>query len=94
MIMRSLNTLPGQDDVEKLKTNKKQIEELNLTVDELKTELAEKTNRIQELCRLSNDYRDDMEHIKSDVCLIILYYKLFILFCNSFFNYYLFFPVV
>lgn len=71
MIMRSLNTLPGQDDSEKLKTNEKQIEELNSIVDELKSELSEKTNRIEELCRLANDFRDDTERIKTEVHIII-----------------------
>jgi len=69
MIMRALNTLPGQDDSEKLVTNQKQIEELNATVDSLKNELSEKTNRIEELCRLANDFRDDTERIKTEVCI-------------------------
>lgn len=69
MIMRALNTLPGQDDSEKLITNQKQIEELNATVDSLKNELSEKTNRIEELCRLANDFRDDTERIKTEVCI-------------------------
>lgn len=74
MIMRSLNTLPGQDDSEKLKTNEKQIEELNSIVDELKIELSEKSNRIEELCRLANDFRDDTERIKTEVYLIIFFF--------------------
>lgn len=69
MIMRALNTLPGQDDSEKLVTNQKLIEELNTTVDSLKNELSEKTNRIEELCRLANDFRDDMDRIKTEVCM-------------------------
>lgn len=68
--MRALNTLPGQDDSEKLVTNQKQIEELNATVDNLKKELSEKTNRIEELCRLANDFRDDTDRIKTEVCII------------------------
>jgi len=72
MIMRALNTLPGQDDSEKLVTNQKQIEELNITVDCLKNELSEKTNRIEELCRLANDFRDDTDRIKTEVCLTLL----------------------
>lgn len=68
MIMRALNTLPGQDDSEKLVTNQKLIEELNTTVDSLKNELSEKTNRIEELCRLANDFRDDTDRIKTEVC--------------------------
>lgn len=71
--MRSLNTLPGQDDSEKLKTNEKQIEELNSIVDELKSELSEKTNRIEELCRLANDFRDDTERIKTEVHILICF---------------------
>lgn len=71
MIMRALNTLPGQDDCEKLVTNQKQIEELNVTVDELRNELSEKTNRIEELCRLANDFRDDSERIKTEVSMIL-----------------------
>ncbi|XP_025207889.1 general vesicular transport factor p115 [Melanaphis sacchari] len=67
MIMRSLNTLPGQDDSEKLVTNQKLIEELNATVDSLKNELSEKTNRIEELCRLANDFRDDTDRIKTEL---------------------------
>ncbi|XP_022175711.1 general vesicular transport factor p115 isoform X2 [Myzus persicae] len=67
MIMRALNTLPGQDDSEKLVTNQKQIEELNATVDGLKNELTEKTNRIEELCRLANDFRDDTDRIKTEL---------------------------
>lgn len=67
MIMRALNTLPGQDDSEKLVTNQKQIEELNITVDCLKNELSEKTNRIEELCRLANDFRDDTDRIKTEL---------------------------
>lgn len=67
MIMRALNTLPGQDDSEKLVSNQKQIDELNTTVDSLKNELVEKTNRIEELCRLANDSRDDTERIKTEV---------------------------
>lgn len=70
--MRALNTLPGQDDSEKLVTNQKQIEELNITVDCLKNELSEKTNRIEELCRLANDFRDDTDRIKTEVCLTLL----------------------
>jgi len=69
MIMRALNTLPGQDDSEKLVTNQKLIEELNTTVDSLKNELSEKTNRIEELCRLANDFRDDTDRIKTEVCM-------------------------
>jgi len=69
MIMRALNTLPGQDDSEKLVTNQKQIEELNATVESLKNELSEKTNRIEELCRLANDFRDDTDRIKTEVCI-------------------------
>lgn len=65
--MRALNTLPGQDDSEKLASNQKQIDELNSTVDSLKNELVEKTNRIEELCRLANDFRDDTERIKTEV---------------------------
>lgn len=68
MIMRALNTLPGQDDCEKLVSNQKEIEGLNVTVDELKKELTEKTNRIEELCRLANDFRDDTDRIKTEVC--------------------------
>lgn len=71
MIMRALNTLPGQDDSEKLVTNQKQIEELNITVDCLKNELSEKTNRIEELCRLANDFRDDTDRIKTEVCMTL-----------------------
>ncbi|KAE9541043.1 hypothetical protein AGLY_004288 [Aphis glycines] len=67
MIMRALNTLPGQDDSEKLVTNQKLIEELNTTVDSLKNELSEKTNRIEELCRLANDFRDDTDRIKTEL---------------------------
>uniref|UniRef100_A0A2S2PBI5 Uncharacterized protein n=1 Tax=Schizaphis graminum TaxID=13262 RepID=A0A2S2PBI5_SCHGA len=67
MIMRALNTLPGQDDSEKLVTNQKLIEELNATVDSLKNELSEKTNRIEELCRLANDFRDDTDRIKTEL---------------------------
>lgn len=67
MIMRALNTLPGQDDGEKLASNQKQIDALNITVDELKNELTEKTNRIEELCRLANNFRDDTERIKTEV---------------------------
>ncbi|XP_015379164.1 PREDICTED: general vesicular transport factor p115 [Diuraphis noxia] len=67
MIMRALNTLPGQDDSEKLVTNQKQIEELNATVDSLRNELSEKTNRIEELCRLANDFRDDTDRIKTEL---------------------------
>ncbi|XP_026818724.1 general vesicular transport factor p115 [Rhopalosiphum maidis] len=67
MIMRALNTLPGQDDSEKLVTNQKLIEELNVTVDSLKNELSEKTNRIEELCRLANDFRDDTDRIKTEL---------------------------
>lgn len=66
--MRALNTLPGQDDSEKLVSNQKQIDELNATVDSLKNELAEKTHRIEELCRLANDFRDDTDRIKTEVC--------------------------
>jgi len=69
--MRALNTLPGQDDSEKLVTNQKQIEELNITVDCLKNELSEKTNRIEELCRLANDFRDDTDRIKTEVCMTL-----------------------
>lgn len=76
MIMRALNTLPGQDDSEKLVSNQRQIEELKVTVDELKTELTEKTNRIEELCRLANDSRDSTELIKVEVG------KLFLIFFN------------
>lgn len=65
--MRALNTMPGQDDGEKLASNQKQIEELNDTVEGLKNELTEKTNRIEELCRLANDFRDDTERIKIEV---------------------------
>lgn len=74
MIMRVLNTA-GQDDSEKLVANHKQIEELNATVEGLSNELTEKTNRIEELCRLANDFRDDTERIKTEVrrCLYILY---------------------
>lgn len=64
--MRALNTV-GQDDGEKLIANQKQIEELNETVEGLNNELAEKTNRIEELCRLANDFRDDTERIKTEV---------------------------
>lgn len=71
MIMRALNTLPGQDDCEKLATNQKQIEELNVIVDGLRNELSEKTSRIEELCRLANDFRDDSERIKIEVSLIL-----------------------
>jgi hypothetical protein len=67
--MRALNTLPGQDDSEKLVSNQKLIEELNATVDSLKNELSEKTNRIEELCRLANDFRDDTDRIKTEVCM-------------------------
>lgn len=67
MIMRALNTLPGQDDSEKLAKNQKQIVELNATVDGLKIELSEKSNRIEELCRLANDFRDDTDRIKTEV---------------------------
>lgn len=67
MVMRALNTLPGQDDGEKLASNQKQIEALNVTIDELKNELTEKTNRIEELCRLANNFRDDTERIKTEV---------------------------
>lgn len=75
--MRALNTLPGQDDSEKLALNQKQIESLNTIVDELKNELSEKTNRIEELCRLANDFRDDTDRLKTEVCkLCILYYLL------------------
>jgi peptidoglycan hydrolase CwlO-like protein len=66
--MRALNTLPGQDDGEKLVSNQKEIDELKATVDELKTELTEKTNRIEELCRLANDSRDDTDRMKTEVC--------------------------
>lgn len=72
MIMRALNTLPGHDDSEKLATNQKQIEELDITVNVLRNELSEKTNRIEELCRLANDFRDDTERIKAEV--IFFYY--------------------
>lgn len=68
MIMRALNTLPGQDDSEKMMSNQKQIDELKITVDELKTELTEKTNRIEELCRLANDSRDNTDRLKTEVC--------------------------
>lgn len=71
MIMRALNTLPGHDDGEKLTTNLKQIEDLNITIDGLRNELIEKTNRIEELCRLANDFRDDTEHIKIEVIFFI-----------------------
>lgn len=67
MIIRALNTLAGHDDSEKLTTNQKQIEELNITVEVLRNELSEKTNRIEELCRLANDFRDDTERIKAEV---------------------------
>ncbi|XP_025419531.1 general vesicular transport factor p115 [Sipha flava] len=67
MIMRALNTLPGQDDGEKLVSNQKEIDELKATVDELKTELTEKTNRIEELCRLANDSRDDTDRMKTEL---------------------------
>jgi len=77
MVMRALNTLPGQDDSEKLALNQKQIESLNTIVDELKNELSEKTNRIEELCRLANDFRDDGDRLKTEVCkFCILYYLL------------------
>lgn len=72
MIMRALNTA-GQDDSEKLITSQKQIEELNATVEKLNNELAEKTNRIEELCRLANDFRDDSERLKTDVIIIYLF---------------------
>jgi len=68
--MRALNTLPGQDDSEKLVTYQKQIEVLNATVDRLENESSEKTNRIEELCRLANDSRDDRDRLKTDVCMI------------------------
>lgn len=74
MIMRALNTLPGQDDSEKLATNQKQIEELNAVVDELKNELIEKTNRIEELCRLSNDFRYESERLKTDVRTVLFFF--------------------
>jgi len=72
MIMRALNTLPGQDDSEKLVTNQRQIEELNATVDGLKNELSEKTNRIEELCRLANDFRDDADRLKTEVRMVLI----------------------
>lgn len=75
--MRALNTLPGQDDSEKLVTNQKQIEELNITVDCLKNELSEKTNRIEELCRLANDFRDDTDRIKTEVCMTLNWFIFF-----------------
>lgn len=81
MIMRALNTLPGQDDSEKLASNQRQIDELNATVDELKTELTEKTNRIEELCRLANDSRDDTDRIKAEVSYLFSnYLKLYFMF--------------
>jgi len=67
MIIRALNTQPGQDDSEKLAMSQKQIEELSVIVDGLKNELTEKTNRIEELCRLANDFRDDTDRIKIEV---------------------------
>lgn len=67
MVMRALNTMPGQDDSEKLASNQKLVDELNTTVDVLRNELNEKTNRIEELCRLANDFRDDTERIKTEV---------------------------
>lgn len=70
--MRALNTLPGHDDSEKLATNQKQIEELDITVNTLRNELSEKTNRIEELCRLANDFRDDTERIKAEVIFFII----------------------
>lgn len=73
MIMRALNTSPGQDDSEKLASNQKEIEVLNVTVDELKNELTEKTNRIEELCRLANNFRDDTERIKIEVCKLCIF---------------------
>lgn len=73
MIMRALNTSPGQDDSEKLASNQKEIEALNVTVDELKNELTEKTNRIEELCRLANNFRDDTERIKIEVCKLCIF---------------------
>lgn len=76
MIMRALNTA-GQDDGEKLIAYQKEIEELNVTVEDLSIELAGKTNRIEELCRLANDSRDAMEHIKSQVIINYYYYNYF-----------------
>jgi len=67
MIMRALNTQPGQDDSEKLAMSQKQIKQLNVIVDGLENELIEKTNRIEELCRLANDFRDDTDRIKIEV---------------------------
>lgn len=67
MIMRALNTQLGQDDSEKLAMNQKRIEELNVIIDELRNELTEKTNRIEELCRLSKDFRDDTDRMKTEV---------------------------
>jgi len=68
--MRALSSQPGQDDGEKLAINQKYIDELNLINDELKNELTEKTNRIEELCRLANNFRDDAERVKIEVCKI------------------------
>jgi len=67
MIMRALNTQSGQDDSEKLVSNQKLIEELNVTINGLQYELIEKTNRIDELCRLANDFRDDTDRLKTEL---------------------------
>lgn len=74
MVMRTLNTQPGQDDQEKLASSNKQVEELQDTVDSLRNELTEKTNRIEELCRLANDFKDDSERLKTEVSFILEFF--------------------
>lgn len=87
--MRVLNTA-GQDDSEKLIVNQKQIEELNATIEGLSNELTEKTNRIEELCRLANDFRDDTERIKTEVCRrLYISYLPIRLFSTDFYNYFI-----